>query len=36
MVSLVITLQPYPADPAGTMKMSFLRKTFWPSTPPEK
>jgi len=34
MVSLVVTMQPYLADPAGTMKMQFLRKTFRPSTPP--
>ena len=35
-VSLVVTMQPYLADPAGTMKMQLFRKTFWPSTPPEK
>jgi len=29
MVSLVVTMRPYLADPAGTMKMQFLRKTFW-------
>jgi len=26
MVSLVVTMQPYPADPAGRMRMQFLRK----------
>jgi len=33
MVSLVVTMRPYLADPGETMKMQFVRKTLWPSTP---